>query len=149
MVVSERAGARLRLDNVDLSAYGSFSYNQARNSFQTNNDKQIWNYGVDGYMTLILPYKFRIESDIRWRVNTGYSDGYENEQIIWNASVSRSFFKGNAGTLRFKIYDILKQRTNISRNIGASFTEDSEFNSLTSFFIVSFVYQFNVFTSGG
>ena len=69
--------------------------------------------------------------------------------IIWNASVSRSFFKGNAGTLRFKIYDILKQRTNISRNIGASFTEDSEFNSLTSFFIVSFVYQFNVFTSGG
>ena len=71
-------------------------------------------------MTLILPYKFRIESDIRWRVNTGYSDGYENEQIIWNASVSRSFFKGNAGTLRFKIYDILKQRTNISRNINGT-----------------------------
>ena len=55
--------------------------------------------------------------------------------------------KNNSGTIRFKIYDILKQQTNLSRSISETMMSDTEYNTLGSYFMVHFVYRFN--TLGG
>ena len=91
----------------------------------------------------------QIDSDINWSANAGYSAGFDQKQILWNASFSKSFLKGNQATLRFKIYDILQQRSNISRTIAGNMTTDYEYNTLTSYFIVHFVYRFSIFSGGG
>jgi len=57
--------------------------------------------------------------------------------------------KGNAGTLRIKVYDILQQRRNISYTSTSSYTRYSEYNTLTSYFILHFIYRFNIFKGGG
>ena len=80
--------------------------------------------------------------------NSGYSDGFKQNEVLWNASASKSFLKGNQATLRFKIYDILKQRSNISRSVTASYTQDSEYNTLGSYFMVHFIYRFSIFKGG-
>jgi len=67
---------------------------------------------------------------------------------MWNASASKSFLKGNQGTLRFKIYDILQQRSNISRSVTAYGYTDSETNTLNSYFMVHFIYRFSIFKGG-
>ena len=47
-----------------------------------------------------------------------------------------------------KVYDILQQRSNIRRNVSSNFIRDTTTNTLTSYFIVHFVYRFNVFKGG-
>ena len=67
---------------------------------------------------------------------------------MWNASASKSFLLGNQATLRLKIYDILQQRSNISRNVTATGYTDSEYNTLNSYFMVHFIYRFSAFKGG-
>ncbi|MCD7937579.1 MAG: outer membrane beta-barrel family protein [Tannerellaceae bacterium] len=119
------------------------------NSLQGQNDQTTWNYGVGGSTTIYLPYEFRIESDITYSANSGYSDGYEQKETLWNASASKSFLKGNQAMVRFRIFDILQKRSNTSRTVTASYIRDSEYNTLNSYFIVQFIYRFTIFAGGG
>jgi hypothetical protein len=66
---------------------------------------------------------------------------------MWNAQLSKSFLKANAATVRIKIYDILRQQSNLSRNISETMMSDTEYNTLGSYFMVHFVYRLN--TLGG
>ena len=149
IVLQERAGINFRSDYLDLGLNGNIRYNATRNSLQGQSELNTFNYGVGGNTTIYLPWDFKIESDISWSTNSGYSDGFEQNEILWNASASKSFLKGKTATLRFKIYDILQQRSNISRSVTASYTQDSEYNTLGSYFMVHFIYRFNVFKGGG
>lgn len=148
LVASERAGIDFRSDLLDLGVNGNFRYNGARNSLQAENNQNTFNYGVGGYTTIYLPLDFKVESDITWSTNSGYGEGFEQNELLWNASASKSFLKNNQGTLRFKIYDILRRRSNISRTITANYTQDAEYNTLGSYFMVHFIYRFNVFKGG-
>lgn len=47
-----------------------------------------------------------------------------------------------------KIYDILQQRSNISRSVTASYIQDTEYNTLSSYFMVHFIYRFSIFKGG-
>lgn len=146
--VMERAGIDFRSTYLDLGLNGNFRYNSTRNSLQGQTDMNTFNYGVGGNTTIYLPWDFKIESDINWSANSGYAEGFEQNEILWNASASKSFLKNNQGTLRFKIYDILQQRSNISRTVTASSISDSEYNTLNSYFMFHFIYRFSIFKGG-
>ena len=122
----ERAGIDFRSDYIDLGVNGNFRYSGTKNSLQNQNDQNIYNYGVGGTTTIYLPLDFKIESDITWSANSGYAAGYQQKEVLWNASASKSFLKGKQATLRFKIYDILQQRSNISQSVTADYTQYSE-----------------------
>lgn len=145
----ERARVDFRSTYIDLGLSGNFRYSSTRNSLQGQQDMNIFNYGVGGSTTLYLPYNFKVESDINWSANSGYTEGFEQKEVLWNASLSKSFLKNNQGTLRFKIYDILQQRSNISRTVTASSITDSEYNTLSSYFMFHFIYRFSIFKGGG
>jgi len=89
-----------------------------------------------------------IESDINYATNSGYTDGFEQNEWLWNASIQKQLFKQKNGTIRLKIYDILQQRSNISRSVTSNYIRDSTTNTLTSYFMVHFVYRFNIFKGG-
>ncbi|MDR2816577.1 MAG: hypothetical protein LBB62_07750, partial [Proteiniphilum sp.] len=48
----------------------------------------------------------------------------------------------------FRSYDILQQRTNISRSVTSNYIRDTTSNTLTSYFMVHLVYRFNIFKGG-
>lgn len=148
LVLSERAGIDFRSNYLDLGVNGNFSYNGTSNSLQKENNQNTFNYGVGGSTTIYLPLDFKIESDINWSTNSGYGDGFKQNEVLWNAAASKSFLKNNQGTLRFKIYDILQQRSSISRTVTANYIQDSEYNTLSSYFMVHFIYRFSIFKGG-
>lgn len=148
LTLSERGGIDFRSDIIDLGINGNIRYNGTTNSLQTQKDQFTFNYGVGGNTTIYLPLNFKLESDISWSTNSGYADGYEQKEILWNASASKSFLKNNQGTLRVKMYDILKQRSNISRSVTANYIQDMEYNTLSSYVMVHFIYRFSIFKGG-
>lgn len=148
LILSERGGIDFRSSYLDLGVNGNIRYNATSNSLQKENNQNTFNYGAGGYTTIYLPLNFKIESDVNWSTNSGYGDGFKQNEVLWNASASKSFLKNNQGTLRFKIYDILQQRSNISRSVTASYIQDSEYNTLGSYFMVHFIYRFSIFKGG-
>ena len=148
LILSERGGIDFRSSYLDLGVNGNIRYNATSNSLQKENNQNTYNYGAGGYTTIYLPLNFKRESDVNWSTNSGYGDGFKQNEVLWNASASKSFLKNNQGTLRFKIYDILQQRSNISRSITASYIQDSEYNTLGSYFMVHFIYRFSIFKGG-
>lgn len=149
LTLSERAGIDFRSSYLDIGVNGNIRYNATKNSLQKENNQNTFNYGVGGYTTVYLPLSIKIESDINWASNSGYGDGFKQNELLWNASASKSFLKGDQATLRFKIYDILQQRSNISRSITANYIQDAEYNTLGSYFMFHLIYRFSIFKGGG
>jgi len=85
---------------------------------------------------------------MNYSTNSGYTSGFEQNEWLWNASLQKTLFKQKNGTIRFKIYDILQQRSNINRSVTSNYIRDTTTNTLTSYFMVHFVYRFNIFKGG-
>jgi hypothetical protein len=126
---------------------GSIRYSNTSNSLEGKANQESYNYGIMYNTQLYLPQNFTLASDINYTANRGLSSGYNKNEILWNASLSKQFLKKKQASLMLQWNDILQQRLNVSRNVTANYIEDSEYNALTSFFIVSLTYRFN--TMGG
>lgn len=146
--LSEVLGLNYRSDVLDFSIRGNVNYNNVTNSLEGQRDQEFFNYGGNASTTLYLPYDFALESDINYSTNSGYADGFEQNEWLWNASLQKTLFKQKNGTIRLKIYDILQQRSNITRSVTSNYIRDTTTNTLTSYFMVHFVYRFNIFKGG-
>jgi hypothetical protein len=106
-------------------------------------DQSSANYGITYDTQLFFPKNWTFSSDINFRANRGLSAGYNTNELLWNAEMSKQFLSKKQASLKLKWNDILKQTLNIRRNVNANYIEDNEYNTLTSFFLVSFSYRFN------
>ncbi|MEG0647773.1 MAG: TonB-dependent receptor, partial [Bacteroides sp.] len=147
LALGERVTGSYRTDEFDVSLNGSFNYNLARNNKQENSNRQTFDYYVGGSTNVNLPYRFFISTDINCRFKEGYTGGFSKNEYIWNAQLSKNIFKNSAGTIRIKIYDILRQQTNLTRSITETQMSDTQYNTLGSYVMAHFVYRFN--TLGG
>ena len=144
----ERLRANYRDDRFDIGLAGSIRYNFSRNSAQEKNNRETFDYGVEANANITLPWDIYLSTDINCSIKSGYGEGFDKNIILWNAQVSKNFLKKKQATLRFKIYDILQQRSSISRTITANYIQDSESNTLGSYFMVHFVYRLNTWGKG-
>lgn len=148
MNVGETLGLNYRSDPFDFAIRGNLSYNKVRNSLEGQQNQEFLNYGGNASTAIYLPWDLTIESDINYSTNSGYADGFQQNEWLWNASIQKTLFKEKNGTIRFKIYDILQQRSNINRSVTSNYIRDTTTNTLTSYFMVHFVYRFNIFKGG-
>ena len=47
-----------------------------------------------------------------------------------------------------KVYDLLQQKSNVNRSVTANYIDDTRYNSLTRYFMLTFTYKFNTFGKG-
>lgn len=146
--LSENMGFNYNSDKFLFSLRGNISYNKVKNSLEGQQNRKFYNYGSSANTTIYLPFDINIQSDIRYSTNSGYADGFKQNETLWNASLEKQLFKQKNGMIRLKVYDILQQRSNIRRNVSSNFIRDTTTNTLTSYFIVHFVYRFNRFKGG-
>lgn len=146
--LGETLGLNYRSDVIDFGVRGNVNYNNVKNTLEGQRDQEYLNFGGTANTTLYLPYDFSVESDINYSTNSGYADGFTQDEWLWNASISKQIFKQKNGTIRFKIYDILQQRSNINRSVTSNYIRDTTTNTLTSYFMFHFVYRFNIFKGG-
>lgn len=146
--LAESAGLQFRSDLLDFGLRGNLNYSNTNNAISNQRDIRIYNYGGSFNTTVYLPYNFTIETDIAYSANSGTASGYEKNEWLWNASVSKQIFKAKNGTIRFNIYDILQQRVNISESASATQFRQTITNTLDSYFMVSFIYKFQIFKGG-
>lgn len=147
--VGERLTGTYRNDWLEVSLNGSLNYQHTENNLRPENNMDTYNFSYGASTNVTLPWGTRIATDISNNCRRGYSEATMNtDELIWNAQVSHSFLKRNAATITFQIYDILHQQSNISRNISADMRRDTEYNSITSYCMLHFIYKLNIFGGG-
>lgn len=100
-------------------------------------------YGGSFYTTYNSPFGIVISSDINYSATSGYSQGFDTNTWMWNASLAYQFLHDRNMAVTLSAYDILGQRSNIRRSINASYIDDSRYNSLTRYVMLTVSYKFN------
>ena len=145
---SESLSLNFRSEKVNSYLRASFSYNLAQNNIKEQESPNASNLGINNSTTLKLPFDISIQNDISYTYNSGYSASFKKTEILWNASISKQLLKNKKGTIKAQFYDILNDRSNVSRNVSAESISDMRTNSISRYFLVSFSYKFN-FKKGG
>jgi hypothetical protein len=146
--LGETLGTSYRSDLFDLSFRGNVRYSKTDKSLAGQISSEVFNYGGNANTTIYLPWDFGISSDVNYSTNSGYSDGFKQNEWLWNASIQKQVFKDKGGTIKFSMFDILQQRSNISRMSGAQSLQYTASNTVGSYFIFSFTYRFRSFKGG-
>lgn len=115
---------------------------------QENANLDSWNFNYGGNVILNLPWNMNISTDISEQSRRGYDDASMNtNELIWNAQISQSFLKQNAATVSVQWFDILHERSSISRMINATMRRDTWTNAIHSYVMVHFIYRLNLMGS--
>lgn len=146
LVLNQRLSGSFRSDVFDFTLNGGVAYNLTKNDKQSNSNRETFDYTTGFNSDLNLPWNVQISTDLNCTFKKGYSSGLNKNVYIWNAQLSKTLLSNNA-TIRFKIYDILRQQNNLTRSISETMMSDTEYNTLGSYFMVHFVYRIN--TLGG
>lgn len=145
--IHENLGLRFTSDMFDFTLRGNAKFERLLNNI-TDNNRNVWDYGGYADFALHLPYNFHIESDLNYSANSGYEGGYNKNEWLWNASISKDFLKAKNATIRIKMYDILRERSNVSWSSNAEYTQFNRTNTINSFAMFSFIYRFTSFKGG-
>lgn len=129
-------------DVIEIGIRGSFRYSNTLNNL--NPVVAITkDWTGSGNIVLHLPYNINFGSDLNYSTLQGYSTTNQN-QLIWNGYIDKSLFN-NKGVISLKVNDILHQQLNYWQTIGDNYIQYSKFNTLTTYFLVSFAYKINKF----
>ncbi|MDE6331675.1 MAG: outer membrane beta-barrel family protein, partial [Muribaculaceae bacterium] len=148
LMLREQPGLSWRPDNLELELRPFYSLQTVHYSLPTTAGRTVHSYGGSFRGTYNAPFGLSLSSDVEYSATSGYSQGYDSKQWMWNATLSYSFLRGRAMTVSLKAYDLLQQKSNIRRNVTANYSEDVRYNSLTRYFMVTLAYKFNTFGSG-
>ena len=146
--LGENLRINYRNDLIEVGVNGGMNYQHARNALQKNGNRDTWFFSYGGNVVINTPWDMQFSSDISQQSRRGYDDASMNtNELIWNAQLSQNFLKSKNATVRVQWYDILRERSSISRNLSATSRTDSWNNAIHSYVMVTLSYRFNLMGS--
>lgn len=142
--ITGRLSGVFRNDLMELSANSSIGYTFEKNKIYPEKNQEPYTYSYGLSATFNLPWSISVMSGIVNQCRRGYDDDYFNrDELLWNARLSKSFYKGRA-IFSIEAYDMLAQKSNISRSLNSNVRSITEYNGVNSYVMAHFIYRYNV-----
>ena len=155
---SERLEVGYSHKNISTKVYGNASWNHAtseRQNFTTRNTFD-YVYGATFNANNFL-WGLSFSTDLVLRQRRGYGDASmrsasrqgdacqskNDNTLVWDAQLSRSFGKAKAWNVRLKGHDLLRQLSNVTRTLNAQGLTETWTNSLPSYLMLHVSYRWN------
>jgi hypothetical protein len=126
---------------IDFSVSYTYSFQNSKNTlFETNKNiahsffSELW---LSVYKNLWFEAKYR--NNYQPLITNNISSSFN----MLHLSLNQKVFKDKSGTIKLSVFDLLKQNTNISRNVSANRVIESQSNNVTRYYMLSFVYNIN------
>ena len=143
--LGENLRINYRNDLIEVGVNGGMNYQHARNDMQQRGNRDTWFFNYGGNVVINTPWNMQFSSDISQQCRRGYDDASMNtNELIWNAQLSQTFLKSKNATVSVQWYDILRERSSISRNYSATNRSDTWTNAIHSYVMVHLIYRFNL-----
>ena len=147
-MIAESFSFAYRPDNLEIELRPMYRFSTTHNSASSMSSTNVHSYGGRFDGTWYGPLGFVFATDMSYSATKGYAAGYDSDSWMWNASISYQFLPGRNATIMLKAYDLLQQKKDISRSVTATYIDDTRYNALTRYFMLSFTYKFNTFGKG-
>ena len=136
-----RLGYQPQWGGFDLT--GDWRFRHSTNLLRETGDyTRDYRLGVNAYADLPGGIQLRTDVDYSFRNGTNITPG-EDDQVVWNASLSWRFLKQKKAELSFYWADILSQKKNFTRSVSSSRLSERHTQQIGSWFMLSFKYRFN------
>lgn len=136
-----RFGYQPQWGGFDLT--GDWRFRHSTNLLRETSDyTRDYRLGVNAYADLPGGIQLRSDVDYSFRNGTNITPG-EDDQVVWNASLSWRFLKQKKAELSFYWADILSQKKNFTRSVSSSGLSERHTQQIGSWFMLSFKYRFN------
>lgn len=147
LMVNVMPAIAFRPDNLEVEVRPRYSLQSTATSLQ-NNNRTVHSYGAMFNGTWYTAFGLVLSTDVNWAKTSGYSSGYDSNQALWDATLSYRFLRDESLTLSLKAYDLLQQKKSIRRSETGNYIDDTMYNSLTRYFMVTLSWKFNTFGKG-
>jgi hypothetical protein len=128
----------------NFSYYGAVDYNYSVSSINRNvtNSYITQNHSLN--LTIYLPWKMEIngvlEANLRQR--TSLFDQNNNVYLL-NGYIGRKMLKNEKAIIKLSVYDLLNQNKGYQRFINTSIIQEKNYQVLTQYFMLSFIWNFS------
>ncbi len=130
-------------DKLSFQVGGNYSYNKPSSTISSQSNQPYNSYSLSGEISYKFPKKFTISTDAVYNNNSKRSDGYNISYVIWNAEISKMFFKNENLILSLNAYDILNQNISAKRTIMDNRIVDSKNQIIKQYFLIKLTWKFN------
>src|SRR6476620_5406237 len=136
-------------DKYNIRIEPKIGRNMSVSSLRKDIDNNYWTYGgrVEGY--LMLFWKLELSSDVDFDLRQQIqafevaNTNTNTNIILWNAELSRKFFKDKSGKLILRANDLLNQNKGFNRIINSDFVTDQRYQRVAQYFMLSFQWIFS------
>ncbi len=129
---------------VDVNIMYRPGYNQVKsqlNDVTTSNFTQRLQLGA----TVYLPLNFFVENDMQYNYNSQTAPGFKKGVVLYNAALGFDFLKEKRAQVKLYAYDLLRQNSNIRRNVTELGTFDTQTDLVEQYFMVTLSYNISKF----
>lgn len=141
----EQANATYRWDKMYVRVEANAAWNYAtsqREGYQTRNSID---FGYGFAFNVELPWRLTLNTTLHMFSRRGYDDDSMNDDnLVWNASLSRPLDNRGHWTLKLRGNDILHQLSTVRRTLNAQGLTETWTKSLPSFFMATLSYKLHI-----
>lgn len=129
-------------ENIDFDLRSQSSYSFASNTSKT--DTRYFSETISARVNIIFLKNYVFGTNLNYNYYSNASTtSFDDQYILWNASLSRKFLKHNRGEIKLSANDILKQNISYRHTINDTYLEDTRTNVLGRYFMATFTYRFS------
>jgi hypothetical protein len=134
-----------KIKKAELTAMGELTWRRitsSRTNFNNINSYE-YKYGLNCRTPLLWGFEFN--SDITMYSRRGYSDASMNDDnLVWNAELTRSFFKDKTLTLKLDAFDLLGQLDNVRTEVNPQGRTETWTNTFPRYVMFHAIYRLNL-----
>lgn len=128
-------------EKIDLKVGTRQTYNISRYAINPEQNQQFLNSSYYAEATAYLPKGFTVNGEFQYNIYSGASFAQSQTVPLLKAYVAKTFLKAQRGELRVNAFDILNQNRGISRSSDINYLQETRYNTLSRYFLLSFTYK--------
>ena len=140
---TEELSLKFQKDKLTLQVGGEVNWRHSTGSEATFQTINAWDYNYGFTAKYTIPWmNVDVATDLKMFSRRGYnSDMMNTDDLVWNASLSRSFFKGKL-TARLMAFDILHQLSSTQYSVNAQGRTETWHNCIPRYALLTLSYKF-------
>lgn len=144
--LNERLKATYNHKKTRLELTASANWRTLNSKREDFNRVNAWTFNYSAQLSTELPLGLQVESDFNIQQRTGYADRNMNDtRFVWNATLTRSFLRGKALTLKLQCFDLLNSLQSTHNEINAQGRTETWYNVQPRYLLLRAIYKINGF----
>ncbi len=128
-----------KTEQFSITFRGFADNRRTRYSLDQTANINTWDFSVTMESLYSTPKGWQFNTDISYNFYRGYSKGYGDPELIWNAGIGKEL---GPVTLSLKAADILNQQKSLQRSISGNYVEDVYRNVMGRYILLGVSFNF-------